>query len=122
MSFKDIQSWKQQLQKDKIEHERDCVPIITKQTVDQKVWETKYPDHCTTCFGAGGVDDSDPSVGMFGFAPCVCIEAERCPRCGAKNQKLEDEEGNRNEVGCTVCGWNFDDVMPGIDGFYCEHY
>ena len=94
-----------------------------------KDWIRRWPNHCTTCFGAGqgpvyyGGSYLEPPEGP---EPCEgCIGSGFCPRCGTRSfgfkgedpaiaeEALEDEHWT-----CEECGWTAaaPDGIPSDDG------
>jgi hypothetical protein len=82
------------------QHREWCVRDMVQRTV----WEEVHPNHCRgRCQGSGQIDDSDPSVGMYGFAPCPdCVEQGICPWCG--QAVVVDDEDN-GYYHCDACGF-----------------
>jgi len=65
----------------------------------------KLPKACLSCYATGEVDDSDPSVGLSGTAPCgKCVEQGNCPRCGHGIHFIGDVDDETIAI-CLTCGW-----------------
>lgn len=72
-----------------------------------KQWEKKYPNHCKTCNGAGGVSYSGNYWNPPDFAECDnCIGQGKCPLCG--EDFPEDFEFGNNLLPCGHDYWNLD--------------
>jgi hypothetical protein len=83
-------------------HTDDCI----KRIVHRLMWEAARPNHCATCQGEGVFDDSDPSVGMWGWAPCSdCTEQGKCPWCG-RLFMTEAQIENGDDCAC-ACGYQY---------------
>lgn len=77
--------------------------------IAQKAYAAAWPSFCRHCGGTGQVDDSDPSVGMYAWAPCPeCTELSFCPRC--REYLIGDVtfhawvEGDAEHYQCPACG------------------
>ncbi len=91
-----------------------------------QAYYTRWPSTCPHCRGVGRFDDSDPSVGLYGWAPCIiCTEQGYCPRCGELSLIIYNaEDPEEGYIGpCLLCGYNFgeeggtvDDLPPDIGG------
>jgi len=72
-------------------------------------WASQWPHYCRTCDGVGATyweehhDAGFPGEPMF--EPCICVESNRCPRCGQHNDWPVDE----SHLICSHCGWDSED-------------
>lgn len=80
-------------------------------------WMAHWTQHCPSCGGQGRFDDSDPSVGMYGWVDCEdCTAKGFCPRCGRASLV---PDGDSYTGPCGYCGFNYGenagDVPPILD-------
>lgn len=90
--------------------------ILARQREANAAWLATWPNHCQHCSGWGqrAASQTHPYGGTTATEtftePCEATDdARTCHRCAAPGL---DENG---EGPCTVCGWNYDDGLPGMD-------
>lgn len=101
--------------KDTFEHSPECQARIDKNDELIDAWHDKWPDHCDTCNGEGGVSYPGSYWEPPDFDPCPeCQEGEeiRCPRCGVKGETWDEKK--EESINCTKCGWEWKnpDICP----------
>jgi hypothetical protein len=77
-----------------------------------EAWKARWPNYCRTCGGWGLLQYGDAQTGESTAERCDALPLSTCHRCGAPDGlDPKDEVG----LGCSRCGWNFDDGVPEDD-------
>jgi len=104
-----------------MKHKPECLERTAKEKQELDSWLALYPNHCTSCGGAGAWSSPGSFWEPPDGGPCGCVEDGKCPRCG-KETLMENHF--ENEIPCPNCGWNWgknkDDIIPSQQEWPCE--
>ena len=109
-----IEEMREGTDRTRVKHSEQCI----KDTLAYLLWQAQHPNHCTGkgCHGAGVIDISDSSVGLYGTEPCPsCVEQGKCPWCGKQTLNTVYDWDDDAKLSCRSCGWHTGAGVPQLE-------